>query len=79
MMLESLSVWPAACKWLIRRQLMKFITTPFVFLVAALILIGVVHGDLWIAFSRFSSLGGEAKASCLFAAFAGFFAALLRD
>jgi hypothetical protein len=50
-----------------------------VFLVAALILIGVVHGDLWIAFSRFSSLGGEAKASCLFAAFAGFFAALLRD
>ena len=58
---------------------MKFITTPFIFLVAALILIGVVHGDLWIAFSHFSSLGAEAKASCLFAAFAGFFAAMLRD
>jgi len=58
---------------------MKFITTPFVFLVAALILIGVVYGDLWIAFSNFSNLGTEAKASCLFAAFAGFFAALLRD
>jgi hypothetical protein len=58
---------------------MKFITTPFVFLVAALILIGVVHDDLWIAFSRFSTLGGEAKAGCLFAAFAGLFAALLRD
>ena len=58
---------------------MKFITTPFVFLVAALILVGVVHGDLWIAFSRFSSLGAEAKAGCLIATFAGFFAALLRD
>ena len=58
---------------------MKFVTTPFVVLIAAFILIGVVNGDLWIAFSRFSSLGGEAKASCLFAAFAGFFAALLRD
>jgi hypothetical protein len=42
---------------------MKFITTPFVFLVAALILIGVVYGDLWIAFS--SALGAEAKAGCL--------------
>lgn len=58
---------------------MKFVTTPFAFLVAALILIGVVYGDLWIAFSSFSSLGSEAKASCLFAAFAGFFAAMLRD
>jgi len=58
---------------------MRFITTPFVFLVAALILIGVVHGDLWIAFSRFSTLGTGAKAGCLFAAFAGFFAALLKD
>jgi len=58
---------------------MRFITTPFVFLVVALILIGVVHGDLWIAFSRFSTLGAEAKAGCLFAAFAGFFAAMLRD
>ncbi len=58
---------------------MKFITTPFIFLVAALILIGVVHGDLWVAFSRFDTLGGGAKAGCLFAAFAGFFAALLRD
>jgi len=58
---------------------MKFITTPFVFFVAALILIGVVHGDLWIAFSRFSALGDVAKASCLFAAFAGFFAAMLMD
>ena len=58
---------------------MKFITTPFVFLVAALMLIGVVHGDPWIAFSRFSALGAEAKAGCLLAAFAGFFAALLRD
>ena len=64
---------------LIREVDMKFITTPFVFLVAALVLIGVAHGDLWIAFSRFSSLGSEAKASCLLAAFAGFFAALLRD
>ena len=58
---------------------MKFITTPFVFLVAAIVLIGVVHGDLWIAFSRFGTLGAEAKAGCLFAVFAGFFAALLRD
>lgn len=58
---------------------MKFITTPFVFLVAALILIGLVHGDLWIAFSRFDSLGAEAKTGCLFAVFAGFFAALLKD
>ena len=58
---------------------MKFITTPFVFLVGALILIGVVYGDLWIGFSRFNTLAGEAKARCLFAAFAGFFAALLRD
>lgn len=58
---------------------MKFITTPFVFLVAALILIGVVHGDLWIAFSRFSALAPQAKAGCLFAAFAGFFAAMLRN
>ena len=58
---------------------MKFITIPFVFVVAALILIGVVHGDLWIAFSRFSALGAGAKAGCLFAAFAGFFVALIRD
>jgi len=58
---------------------MKFITTPFVFFVAALILIGVVYGDLWIGFSRFGTLGVEAKAGCLFAGFAGFFAALLRD
>jgi hypothetical protein len=58
---------------------MKFVTFPFVFLVGALILIGVAHGDLWIAFSRFSSLGQEAKAGCLFATFAGFFAALLKD
>ena len=58
---------------------MKFIATPLVFLAAALMLIGVVHGDLWIAFSRFSTLGGEAKAACLFAAFAGLFVALLKD
>ena len=58
---------------------MKYITTPSVFLVAAFILIGVVHGDLWVAFSRFDTLGEGAKAGCLFAAFAGFFAALLRD
>ena len=58
---------------------MRFITTPFVFLMVALILIGVAYGDLWIAFSRFSTLGVQAKAGCLFAAFAGFFAAMLRD
>ena len=58
---------------------MRFITTPLVFLVAALVLIGVLHGDLWIAFSRFSALGDGAKAGCLFAAFAGFFAAMLRE
>lgn len=58
---------------------MRFITTPAVFLIAAFILIGVVHGDLWIAFSRFDTLGEAAKAACLFATFAGFFAALLRD
>jgi hypothetical protein len=58
---------------------MRFITIPFVFLVAALILIGVLHGDLWVAFSRFGTLGVEAKAGCLFAAFAGFFTALLKD
>ena len=58
---------------------MKFVTTPLVFLAAALVLVGVVHGDLWIAFSRFSMLGAGAKAGCLFAAFAGFFAALLRN
>ena len=78
-MLESLSFWPAACTGVHKDAAMKFITTPFVFLVGALILIGVVHGDLWIAFSRFSSLGAGAKAGCLFATFAGFFAALLRD
>jgi hypothetical protein len=58
---------------------MRFILTPIVFLVAALILIGVVQGDLWIAFSRFSTLGAGAKAACLFAVFAGFFAAMLKD
>ena len=58
---------------------MKYVTTPLVFLVAALILIGVAHGDLWVAFSRFDTLGEGAKAGCLFATFAGFFAALLRD
>ena len=58
---------------------MKFITTPLVFLLAALILIGVLQGDLWIAFSRFSALGDEAKAGCLFAACAGFFVALMTD
>jgi len=57
---------------------MRFITTPLVFLVAALVLIGVVYGDLWVGFSRFSSLATEAKAGCLFAAFAGFFVALLK-
>jgi hypothetical protein len=44
-----------------------------------MILVGVLHGDLWIAFSRFSALRPEAKAGCLFAVFAGFIAALLRD
>jgi len=58
---------------------MKFIITPLAFVVAALVLIGVARGDLWIGFSRFGSLGGEAKAGCLFAAFAGFIAALLKD
>ena len=58
---------------------MRFIITPFVFLAVALILIGVLHGDLWIAFSRFGSLGAEAKAGCLFAAFAGVFVAMLKD
>lgn len=76
---EQLSFWPVGSNGLRREVAMKFITTPFVFLVAALILIGVLHGDLWIAFSRFSALGGEAKAGCLFAAFAGFFTAMLRD
>ena len=78
-MLSILSFWPASCNEVHEEEAMKFITTPFVFLVAALVLVGVVHGDLWIAFSRFSSLGGQAKAGCLIAAFAGFFAALLRD
>jgi hypothetical protein len=58
---------------------MRFITTPFVFLVVALILVGVVQGDLWVAFSRFDTLGTGTKAGCLLATFAGFFAALLRD
>ena len=58
---------------------MKFITTPFVFLVGAFILVGMIYGDLWIAFTRFSSLGDTAKAGCLLAAFAGFFAAMLRE
>jgi len=58
---------------------MRFITTPFVFVLATLILIGVLHGDLWIAFSRFGTLGAPAKVGCLVAACAGFFVALLKD
>lgn len=58
---------------------MRFLTTSFIFLVATLIFTGVAHGDVWIAFSRFSTLGEGAKAGCIFAVFAGFFAALLKD
>ncbi|MCI0420890.1 MAG: hypothetical protein L0387_37045 [Acidobacteria bacterium] len=58
---------------------MKFVVTPLVFVLAALIIIGLIHGDLWIAFKRFSAVRDEATVACLFAVFAGFFVALLKD
>ena len=58
---------------------MKFIAIPLMFLAVAMMLIGLVHGDIWIAFSRFSTLEGVSKAACLFATFAGLFVALLKE
>ncbi|MGH9425146.1 MAG: hypothetical protein ACRD2L_02415 [Terriglobia bacterium] len=52
---------------------------PLLFLLAALLIIGLIEGDLWVAFTRFGTLSGMAKAGCLFAIFAGLVVALLRD
>jgi hypothetical protein len=52
---------------------------PLLFLLAAFLIIGLVESDLWMAFTRFGTLSGIAKASCLFALFAGLVVALLRD
>ena len=53
--------------------------TPLLFLLAAFLIIGLIEGDLWMAFTRFGTLTGLAKAGCLFAMFAGLVVALLRD
>ncbi len=52
---------------------------PLIFLLAALLIIGLIEGDLWMAFTRFDTLNGIAKAGCVFALFAGLVVALLRD
>ncbi|MBM3800915.1 MAG: hypothetical protein FJW26_01245 [Acidimicrobiia bacterium] len=58
---------------------MRFITFPLAFLLGAMIVVGFLHGDLWIAFTQFGTLGNAEKLGCLIAVVAGFFAALLRD
>jgi hypothetical protein len=54
------------------------VISPLWFLLAAFLIIGLIEGDLWMAFTRFGTLSGIAEAGCLFALFAGL-VALLQD
>lgn len=57
---------------------MKFLLTPLLFVLAALLVVGIIHGDLLIVLKDLSAVHDLARASCAIAVFVGFFVALLR-